>query len=236
MALHPLIHQDTKCSQPADSPHSHGLGNTYDLAVSFVECACPTSRRISLRLLQDHARVDLKDHSPMMLERSSSPTSRASLGNIKRSVPGMKSLLPLKLLSPTVPEFGLWPSPEPVKRSTFGTRIVSRDLDQSSDIGDRARDSLKSRKRSRQYRDTPIYSEAGSPIPSRAYFSDDDVSFNCSQPGSICDADRVIQDFASLKEDETEDEIEMEEEVEDDVGQEASMSCRYARDSIADYV
>lgn len=220
MALHPLIYQDTPYPQSSGAPQSHALGNTYLPLPFATECACPTSRRISLQLLQDRARTDLKDHSFVMMERSSSSPSRVSLGLVKRSVPGMKSLLPLKLLSPTLPEFGIWSSPDTAKRSTFGTRIVSQDLDQSSDIGDRARDSLKSRKRSQQYRDTPIYSQPGSPIPSRAYFSDDDMSFNCSLPGSICDADRVIQDFANLKEDEAES-VGDEMEDEDDECQEA---------------
>ncbi|KAE8443689.1 hypothetical protein EG329_001461 [Mollisiaceae sp. DMI_Dod_QoI] len=131
-----------------------------------------------------------KDHSTM--ERSSSSASRSSFGTIKRSVPGMKNLLPLKLLPPTLPEFDIWPSLEATKRSTFGTRIGSQDCEQSSDIGDRARDSLISRKRSQQYRDTPIYSQPGSPIPSRAYFSEDDVGFNCSQPESISEEDSII--------------------------------------------
>lgn len=206
MALDPSLGcQDVQYSHSSGFPQPHGLRNTYDSPLSnILEGACSTSRRISLQLLHDRAKMYSKDNTTMSMERSSSSASRLSLGAIKRSVPGMKALLPLKLLSPTLPEFDTWPSPEPTKRSTFGTRIISQDIEYSS-IGDRARDSLKSRKRSQQYRDTPIYSEPGSPVPSRAYFSENDVCFNCSQPGSICDADELIQDFVALKGDKIED-------------------------------
>ncbi|KAF8860000.1 hypothetical protein BDZ45DRAFT_688849 [Acephala macrosclerotiorum] len=144
-----------------------------------------------------------KEQSTM--ERSCSSASRASFRTCKRSVPGMKTLMPLKLLSPTLPDFDTWPSLESSKRTTFGTRIVSQDFEEFSEIGDRARDSMISRKRSQQYRDTPIYSQPGSPIPSRAYFSDNDVRFNFSQPGSISDEDGCIHDSVSLQEDKLED-------------------------------
>lgn len=211
MALDPsLAFKVNQYSQSSGYPHSHGLRSTYDSPLSYTsEGACSTSRRISLQLLHDHAKMYSKD-STMTIERRASSGSRISLAAIKRSVPGMKTLLPLKLLSPTLPEFDTWPSPEPVKRSTFGTKIVSQYVEYTPAIGDRARDSLQSRKRSRQYRDTPIYSEPGSPVPSRAYFSDDDVGFHCSQPRSICEADSIIQDFINLKEAETIDDEEEE--------------------------
>lgn len=149
--------------------------------------------------------MDFKGHSSMSTQRtSSSPPTILS----KRSVAGMKSLLPLKLLSPTLPECDIWPSSKPVKRSAFGTKIASRHSDQSSEVGDRARDSLESRKRSRQNRDIPVYNAPGSPIPSRAYFSEDDISFNCPQPGSLFEAERIFKDSAISIRDEQESEIE----------------------------
>lgn len=208
MAVHPLVYQETECCQPAGPPPLHQLGNTYDLALSFaIEYTSSTSTGTPVKL-RDQVSMVLKEHSSTGMERSSNSSSRTSFGLNKRSVAGMKSLLPLKLLSPTVPQHGIWPSSETVKRSTFGTNIIPRDPDQSSDVGDRARDSLESRKRSRQYRDTPIYNQPGSPIPSRAYFSDDEMSFNCSQPGSICGAERLLQDFAILNANEPDDEVE----------------------------
>ncbi|KUJ13657.1 uncharacterized protein LY89DRAFT_671955 [Mollisia scopiformis] len=223
MALDPSLGcQDVQYSHSSGFPQPHGLRNTYDSPLSnILEGACSTSRRISLQLLHDRAKMYSKDNTTMSMERSSSSASRLSLGAIKRSVPGMKALLPLKLLSPTLPEFDTWPSPEPTKRSTFGRRIISQDIEYSS-IGDRARDSLKSRKRSQQYRDTPIYSEPGSPVPSRAYFSENDVCFNCSQPGSICDADELIQDFVALKGDKIEDN---EDEEDDTEGTPCTVKC-----------
>lgn len=205
MAVDPSLGcQDIQYSQSSEYPQSHGQHSTYDSLLPLsVQGACSTSRRISLQNLQDRAKMRSKDHSAVTMEQSISSASRLSLGVIKRSVPGMKTLLSLKLLSPTLPKFDTWPSPEPPKRSTFGTRIVLQDLEDFSSIGDRARDSLRSPKRSQQYRDTPIYSEPGSPIPSRAYLSEDDVSFKYSQPESICEADRVIQDLINLRDSDT---------------------------------
>lgn len=134
-----------------------------------------------------------------MMGPSTSPRSRSSVGTVQRSVPGMKTLLPLRLLSPTLPELDTWPASEPRKRSTFGTRTGSDDFEQSSDIGDRARDSLAARRRPQHNRDTPIYNQPGSPIPSRAYFSDDDIGLNYSQPSSIFDEEGIMQDFVILK-------------------------------------
>lgn len=198
----PLHH--TECFQSLASP-LYELCNTYDLPPSCcVEYACPTSQFTSLSL-ENLIGAKMKDYSPLIMERSSSSASRSSLGPVKRSVPGMKSLMPLKLLSPTASELGTWPSPEPIKRSTFGTETGSLDCKQSSNIGNRARDSLKSPKMLQQYRDTPIYNQPGSPIPSRAYYLHDDVSFNCSQPASMCDTNRVIQELSSYRENRWED-------------------------------
>jgi hypothetical protein len=48
-----------------------------------------------------------------------------------------------------------------------------------------------------KYRDTPFYTEVGSPVPGRAYHFDDDVCLSCSPTGSSCDESCIFQDYAS---------------------------------------
>ncbi|PMD32364.1 hypothetical protein L207DRAFT_640162 [Hyaloscypha variabilis F] len=109
----------------------------------------------------------------------------ASYHHITRSVPGMKSLLPLRLLSPTLPDINAWPSSTPNNRSTFGMNITSYDedrggisqvqLEEKLDAGLRA-----GSQRLKPHRDVPIYSEPGSPLLNRAYLTDEEVRSSCS--------------------------------------------------------
>jgi len=57
------------------------------------------------------------------------------------------------------------------------------------------------------YRDTPIYTEPGSPLLGRAYYTDEDVCFNCSPPGSSCDESCIFHDYESSSEAITKDEV-----------------------------
>ncbi|KAH8759182.1 hypothetical protein BGZ57DRAFT_932373 [Hyaloscypha finlandica] len=114
-------------------------------------------------------------------EDSCSAKKHASYHHITRSVPGMKSLLPLRLLSPV----DVWPSSAPPNRSTFGMNIVSTDEDEDGSLPGKVDDGndLESRAgnhRLKPYRDVPIYSEPGSPLLNRAYLTDEEVHSNCS--------------------------------------------------------
>jgi hypothetical protein len=102
-----------------------------------------------------------------------------------RSVPGMKSLLPLRLLSPTVPEINVWPSSRPTNRSTFGMNVVPNvnDGDENSREEPENEQSSVSRvevPRLNPYRDIPIYTEPGSPLLNRAYLTDEEVHSSCN--------------------------------------------------------
>ncbi|KAE9372808.1 hypothetical protein N431DRAFT_467043 [Stipitochalara longipes BDJ] len=108
-----------------------------------------------------------------------SAKKHASYHHITRSVPGMKSLLPLRLLSPTLPDTSDWPSSPPNNRSTFGMDITS-----NGDQGGISRDRLEDEQdvelkvgsqKLKAYRDVPIYSEPGSPLLNRAYLTDEEV-------------------------------------------------------------
>ena len=118
------------------------------------------------------------------LEDSRSSKKHASY-HITRSVPGMKSLLPLRLLSPSLPEINACPSLALNNRSMFGMSIVSNDEEDSErppkqlENEQNLRAKLGSH-RSKLYRDIPIYTEPGSPLLSRAYLTDDELHSNCT--------------------------------------------------------
>lgn len=108
----------------------------------------------------------------------------SSINSMRRSVKGMKNLLPLKLTS-TSRQGQEWLSPTSSHRSTFGLPVCRS----QSILERRANHSFAPPPmtiRPEQYRDTPIYTEAGSPMMGRAYYTDYEVCFSCSPPGSSC--------------------------------------------------
>jgi hypothetical protein len=118
-----------------------------------------------------------------------------SITSVRRSVTGMKNLLPLKLSSTTRSDQE-WPSPTSSNRSTFGLLIPPP----KSILERRARHSFVPPTmaiRPEQYRDTPIYTEPGSPLMGRAYYTDDDVCFSCSPPGSYCGDPYIVHEYES---------------------------------------
>lgn len=114
-----------------------------------------------------------------------SAKKHASCHHITRSVPGMTDLLPLRLLSPTLPEINAWPSSAPNNRSTFGMDLVqniedghgiSREqMGSEQDVESRIEDH-----RLKSCRDIPIYTEPGSPLLNRAYLTDEEVHASCN--------------------------------------------------------
>jgi hypothetical protein len=111
--------------------------------------------------------------------------TQASPHHITRSIPGMKSLLPLRLSSPSPSETDAWPAPAINNRSTFGMNIALKDgnEDRISQylLGNRQNsDSGSGPYRLNPYRDIPIYTEPGSPQLSRAYFTDDELHSSCA--------------------------------------------------------
>lgn len=111
---------------------------------------------------------------------------------LKGSVHSMKSLLPLKLASPTL-QTESWPRSPSEHRSTFGKRIsLASDgerypIKTNNHLGLRLSQLLP-----RTHRDVPIYNERGSPLPGQPYYPDDDIYFHHS-PQSQGGESRVHQ-------------------------------------------
>lgn len=106
---------------------------------------------------------------------------------IRRSVSGMKSLLPLKLLSPTLPVLPLWTPPPSSSESAFGppqdsTYTQQPRLEKKSYEEDEITSSYCSIQLTN--RDIPIYSARGSPLPGLTFY-DDGESRSSSSAGSL---------------------------------------------------
>jgi hypothetical protein len=149
------------------------------------------------------------------VERQTSLSSSSSAAHIQRSVRGMKELMPLKLQSPpstprpradltswlkntiscTIPQIAL-----PV---SFGSPIFSgSEPDLTQEVVDEKVPWMSSQDdktlhdlHPNRYRETPIYSEPRSPVLCRAYFTDEDLCFNCPPPGSVCDELCIVSDY-----------------------------------------
>jgi hypothetical protein len=112
-----------------------------------------------------------------------------------RRVSGMKNLLPLRLLSPPLPDLNFWTTPN---RSTFGEAKVEPEVDQSQTDVDTARFNVTRRlpnTRARLYRDTPIYTKARSPLLGDAYLPQEEFCFNYSPVGSSYDDCGIRQEL-----------------------------------------
>lgn len=141
---------------------------------------------------------------PSFLSRVQDVRRPSSANTIQRSVSGMKRLLPLKLTSPPLPSSGSWHSPvsdskpelEPTRLSTRSAQLAVPD---QAFAGKRPSLTI----RPEQYQDTPIYTGPGSPLLSRAYYTEEDVCRTCS-PGSSCDESCIIQGYSSNEDSESE--------------------------------
>ena len=140
------------------------------------------------------------DTSP--IERPCSPSSTSSS---RRSVSGMKQLLPFKLqLDPPLPKVDLaaWlddavpsmdshnASPlesEPIQGSSHSQHFSS--MRPSQDVR------LSGKLPPSRYRETPVYSEPGSPQLGLAYFSDSDSCSRCPPPKLLCDELCIVSDY-----------------------------------------
>lgn len=191
-----------------NTPKSHRAHQPPSISYVRHEDAFPVLRRVSLSLppkdMQSGSRAidtSAQDENRVM-KRTSSTNS------MRRSVTGMKSLLPLKL-SPAKLAEKEWPSlPSPsIQRSTFGIPAYTTRSTQSirERRGRHKLPPTKVKIHPERYRDTPIYSDPGSPIPGRAYYTDDDVCFNCSPPGSPCNESCIFNEYEETYSDEGSD-------------------------------
>lgn len=166
----------------------------FPIAIDNAQTSQPNYSRPSARHSHRQSIMHSSDtDSGFRLRAAKRVSSRAS---IRTSVPGMKSLLPLQLASPASSEFSDCPSVKSAKRSTFG--LSDPALPTFPTTQDTVRRPLAFLRlplvvRREKYRDTPIYSEAGSPVPSPAYYqaefqldssssSDGDWVVGCESP------------------------------------------------------
>lgn len=201
------VEYDQTIGIASGSPRSRVLRRTYDAPRPALNpqqrpayASHPT--HISLRRMQ--SRTMMFTREPVTAQ-----SSEQSLGNpVRRSVSGMKNLLPLKLLSPTASELGIWPSSAPSHRTTFGMRLSLKVEERRSSMNEHT-DSQRARpaQRPRRYRDTPIFAEPGTPLPSPAYFTNDNVCLRCPPSGSICDETCIINDYDKEKKSRHEQEL-----------------------------
>ena len=164
------------------------------------------SERCSMPYLRLPASKSFKrDQSGSDASTAERPGSPASMVSSRRSVSSMKHLLPLRL-QPTPPqpmvELASWldntifnlQSPttfnfENESRKELTEPIPIPWMSSSQDIR------LPHNLPPGRYRETPIYSDCGSPMLSRAYFSDEDSCYHCSSKGSICDELCIVSDY-----------------------------------------
>jgi hypothetical protein len=147
----------------------------------------PSYRQQELSAASQHPPVGATMHTTEQstFEDFCSAKKHASCHHITRSVPGMKNLLPLRLLSPTLPEINAWPPSAPHNRSTFGMDPVQNieDRDGTSREQMEGEQELVSKfenHRLKSHRDIPIYTEPGSPLLNRAYLTDEEVHASCN--------------------------------------------------------
>ncbi|CAL3968358.1 unnamed protein product [Diplocarpon coronariae] len=132
----------------------------------------------------------------------------------KRSVSGMTSLLPFRLLSPKLPPSSIWPSSRSDQRSTFGTGRIPRDQERQQRQQPPARVALGQKSSNnhldlsltelsphdQHFRDTPVYNEPGSPCPGRSFYAEKDGCLAGSPPGPDFGGQCSLHDYNHLRE------------------------------------
>lgn len=196
----PLIfmesHDGCKSSQANAQVQSSSLSPTYhdhDASYTLPDKLHTMARHTSLPHM--HGKMFSTDGSKNVdgcdIKRTTSITSIRR----QRSVTGMKHLLPLRL-SPKLTSQDL-PSHDSIRRATFGLPVLP--ADGQTILERRGRHAFippPMTMRPEKYRDTPIYTEPGSPLLGRAYYTDDDACFACS-PGSSCDENCIFHEYES---------------------------------------
>ena len=108
----------------------------------------------------------------------------------RRSVSGMKKLLPLKLSSPSLPDSSLSQLTGSTNRSSSATSeslTLHSHLPTTKNLSDPRFKKPRSPRlilRPEQYRDVPIYTELGSPVIGLPYYNCEDDYCDCSAPNS----------------------------------------------------
>lgn len=154
-----------------------------------------TLLRVSLSRKKAQSIPESSDESTEGDDRNMKRTK--SVNSMRRLVSGMKSMLPLKLSALYHTEAEWPPSPSSIQRSTFSNPVYAPS----------GSPSLRERRTKcrhsptpmpippERYRDTPIYSDLGSPLLGRAHYSHEHVCFNCSPPGSSCNESCIFNGY-----------------------------------------
>jgi hypothetical protein len=124
-------------------------------------------------------------------EKVRSVQRSGSVNALQRSVSGMKALLPLKLSSSMASS--TWSSPARIQRS--GNDSTLRKPHHSPKRKSNAPQSMIIPRE--QYRDTPVYTEPGSPLLNLAYYTDEEVCLSSSPIEPCCDESSIIHGDAS---------------------------------------
>ncbi|ESZ93199.1 hypothetical protein SBOR_6431 [Sclerotinia borealis F-4128] len=169
------VSQKHNHSSTYNSPKVHTPRRTYhvpsDPPFVYHDNECTDSRTVSTRASLPSMQSD------MYTQESSNFSSMrpASAHSSRRSVSGMKRLLPLKLSSPQIPDSDSWSRSTSTssKRTTFGQSGRLGDLSNSGSIKE-SRVAFVPRLaiRPERYRDTPIISKPGSPLIGSLLYQD----------------------------------------------------------------
>jgi len=149
----------------------------------------PPSRDAScIPILSQNCTMNDFSRSPTR-ERGDNAKRNTSVPRLRRSVSAMKSLMPLKLSSRSLPELTSWPtSPtSPNREERFSREYGNFEI----------RDWLKKHHQQGnhpKHRDTPIYTPQGSPLIGRAYHADNTGLFPSSPPDSCSEGPEVAND------------------------------------------
>jgi hypothetical protein len=128
------------------------------------------------------------------------PKSDSSSFSVKAAVSGMKTLLPLKLTSTFDSVSEVSAASPSFNRATFGTEeSPTKKSPRSKKLSHRGRyfPQIPLVIRPEQYRDTPVYTDAGSPIPGQAYYPQFEFWRKFSSSISSSDEDKCVSECSS---------------------------------------
>lgn len=132
-------------------------------------------------------------------------SSSGSVTSSRRSVSSMKQLLSLKLQpTPPLPKVDLssWldetvPPLQPPIAFDFDFNETNKSRQSNNVPWNWSSEELRLSNdlHPTRYRETPIYSEPGSPMPTRAYFPDENSYRQCPDSDSVCDELCILSDY-----------------------------------------
>ncbi|KAM3080850.1 hypothetical protein ACMFMG_004807 [Clarireedia jacksonii] len=172
-----------------NSPNVHTPHRTYHAPISSSDndIVHPSPRRVtSLPCLQ----VEMYPETSFCI-----PARPASANTSRRSVSGMKQLLPLKLSSPQTPSSTSSYSPVSCRRTTFGHNAKLGSFSDPKSIASRKKIAGPPLAiRPAGYRDTPVYSKTGTPLLDNPYGAEEGNCTRCSE-GVACTTSCIIDDY-----------------------------------------